>query len=245
MSLTTSAPAPSARRATSGENVSADTAGTASFPSFWFLWELKGWKRCRSLVVSPSTAGTSAAASSSADTGGPALAATAPTSSIPKPASASARPSRTACSGVPLRAPSNIESTVTLTIPAPIGRERSSSRPQSLQLLTRRAYARRECQPVACRLALWGAVYADRRDRQRRHPAALAEARIRLAVGEVAAEEEAGRGRPADEAANQDLSLRPQRHVVGGFEGRAAGGAGAERRSDDAAAAEAGCGVPP
>ncbi len=87
-------------------------------------------------------AGTSAAASSSGATGGPALAATAPTSSISKPASTSARPSATACSGVPLRAPSNIESTVTLTIPAPIGRARSRVRSGELQLLTRRAYAR-------------------------------------------------------------------------------------------------------
>ena len=75
--------------------------------------------------ASPSIAGTSAAASSSAGTGGPLRAATAPTSSISKPASASAIPSATACSGVPLRAPSNIESTVTLTIPAAIGCARS------------------------------------------------------------------------------------------------------------------------
>ncbi len=70
---------------------------------------------------SPATAGTSAAASSAALTGGPLFAATAPTSSISKPASTSASPSATACSGVPLRAPSNIESTVTLTIPAASG----------------------------------------------------------------------------------------------------------------------------
>ena len=62
--------------------------------------------------------GTSLAASSSAATGGPLRAATAPTSSRSKPASTSASPSATACSGVPLRAPAKNESSVTLTIPA-------------------------------------------------------------------------------------------------------------------------------
>ena len=52
-----------------------------------------------------------------AGTGGPLRAATAPTSSMSKPASARAAPSSTARAGVPLRAPSNIESSVTLTIP--------------------------------------------------------------------------------------------------------------------------------
>ncbi len=69
----------------------------------------------------PAIAGTRRAASSAGATGGPLRAATAPTSSMSKPASASATPSAIACSGVPLRAPSNIESVVTLTIPAPSG----------------------------------------------------------------------------------------------------------------------------
>ena len=106
MSLTTTAPAASARRATSGEKVSADTGTPDS--------------------ASPSIAGTSAAASSSGGTGGPLRAATAPTSSMSNPASTSSSPSAIACSGVPLRAPSNIESTVTLTIPAAIGCAKSS-----------------------------------------------------------------------------------------------------------------------
>ena len=89
----------------------------------------------RAAATSPSIAGTSAAASSSALTGGPALAATAPTSSMSKPASTSASPSATACSGVPLRAPSNIESTVTLTIPAASGCARSRVRSASRQLI--------------------------------------------------------------------------------------------------------------
>ena len=119
MSLTACAPAASARRATCGEKVSAEigtpppTEPAAIAPP-----------RAGPLVAaaaSPAIAGTSAAASSSAPTGGPALAATAPTSSMSKPAAASASPSATACSGVPLRAPSNIESTVTLTIPAASG----------------------------------------------------------------------------------------------------------------------------
>ena len=51
-----------------------------------------------------------------------------------KPASTSASPSATACSGVPLRAPSNIESTVTLTIPAASGWVRSRSVSASVQV---------------------------------------------------------------------------------------------------------------
>ncbi len=113
MSLIATAPAVSARRATSGENVSAEIGTPAP--------------------ASPSIAGTSAAASSSAATGGPLRAATAPTSSMSKPASTSASPSATARSGVPLRAPSNIESAVTLTIPAASGCSSSSVRSASRQ----------------------------------------------------------------------------------------------------------------
>src|SRR5215218_4815411 len=131
MSLTMTAPAASARRATAGEKVSAEIDTPISLRGSFVLSERT--KEPRNSAASPSTAGTSAAASSSADTGGPALAATAPTSSISNPASARASPSRTACSGVPLRAPSNIESTVTLTIPAPSGRARSRVRSASLQ----------------------------------------------------------------------------------------------------------------
>src|SRR5262245_8691702 len=108
MSLIAAAPASRAAFATSAENVSAET-GTP-------------------VVASPSSAGARAAISTSGGTGGPLRAATAPTSSMSKPASASALPSRTACSGVPLRAPSNIESSVTLTIPAASGRARSRAR---------------------------------------------------------------------------------------------------------------------
>ena len=72
-------------------------------------------------------AGIRRSTSSAAATGGPERAATAPTSSISKPAATSAIPSAIACSAVPLRAPSYIESTVTLTIPAPIGRTSRSS----------------------------------------------------------------------------------------------------------------------
>src|SRR5215218_5241672 len=138
MSLTTSAPAASARRATSRENVSAEMGGGTSFPESSSPEGGKLWKRPDSAATSLSTVGTSAAASSSTVTGGPALAATAPTSSISKPASASASPSATACSGVPLRAPSNIESTVTLTIPAPIGCARARVRSASLHEVTAR-----------------------------------------------------------------------------------------------------------
>src|SRR5262245_19261156 len=52
-----------------------------------------------------------------------------------KPSEASLMPSSTACSGVALRAPSNIESSVTLTIAAPIGVPSSSSRSPSCQLI--------------------------------------------------------------------------------------------------------------
>ena len=116
MSLTACAPAASARRATSGEKVSAEI-GTPEGTSAAFS---VSWPE-NAALVSPAIAGTSAAASSSALTGGPAFAATAPTSSMSNPASTNASPSATACSGVPLLAPSNIESTVTLTIPAASG----------------------------------------------------------------------------------------------------------------------------
>ena len=107
MSLIATAPASSAPRATSAEKVSAEIGSSVR-------------------STSPTIAGTSRSASSLAGTGGPLRAATAPTSSISNPASASSRPSAIACRGVPLRAPSNIESSVTLTMPAPIGRWRSS-----------------------------------------------------------------------------------------------------------------------
>ena len=74
MSLIATAPASSARRATSGWKVSA----------------LSGTPAPR---ASPSTAGISRAASSSTDTGAPLAAGTAPTSSRSKPGRASARPS--------------------------------------------------------------------------------------------------------------------------------------------------------
>src|SRR5436305_1382439 len=116
MSLIATAPAASAWRATSGENVSAET-GTPTFST------------------SPSIAGTSRPASSSAATGGPLRAATAPMSSISKPASTRRKPSRTACSGVSLRAPSKKESSVTLTIPTPTGRSSPRVRSLSCQIL--------------------------------------------------------------------------------------------------------------
>src|SRR3954452_22282473 len=103
MSLIATAPAVSARSATWVEKVSAEIGTSAA-------------------STSPSIAGTSLAASSSGGTGGPRRAATAPTSSISKPRSARPRPSCTAPSGVPLRAPSKNESSVTLTIPTAIGR---------------------------------------------------------------------------------------------------------------------------
>jgi hypothetical protein len=114
MSLTAIAPESSARRATSTENVSADIGTPDS--------------------ANPSIAGTSAAASSSTPTGGPLRAATAPTSSMSNPSSTSANPSATACSGVTLRAPSNIESAVTLTIPAAAGWSKLSVRSASFQV---------------------------------------------------------------------------------------------------------------
>src|SRR3954453_13738316 len=52
-----------------------------------------------------------------------------------KPASARSRPSAIACSGVPLRAPSNIESTVTLTMPAATGCSRESSLAPNRQII--------------------------------------------------------------------------------------------------------------
>ena len=115
MSLTATAPASSAARATSTEKVSAEIGTPAP--------------------ASPSIAGTSAAASTSGGTGGPLFAATAPTSSMSNPASTSASPSAIACSGVPLRAPSNIESAVTLTIPAASGWARSRLRSARRQLI--------------------------------------------------------------------------------------------------------------
>src|SRR3954452_7089432 len=51
------------------------------------------------------------------------------------PASTSASPSFTACSAVPLRAPSNIESVVTLTIPAPTGCPSSSTLSDNRQFM--------------------------------------------------------------------------------------------------------------
>ncbi len=101
MSLIATAPASSARRATSTEKVSAETGTPAP--------------------ANPSIAGTSAAASASTSTDGPAFAATAPTSSMSNPTRTSSNPSTTARSAVPLRAPSYIESDVTLTIPAAKG----------------------------------------------------------------------------------------------------------------------------
>ena len=106
MSLITAAPAAAAAIATAGSNVSALIG--ASVP-----------------VARPATAGIRRSISSAASTGGPERAATAPTSTISKPRSSSRQPSATACSGVPLRAPEYIESTVTLTMPAPIGSARS------------------------------------------------------------------------------------------------------------------------
>ena len=67
--------------------------------------------------TSPSIAGTSAAASSSAD-GGPLRAATAPHVEHVEAGLDQLQPVGDRLLGVPLRAPSNIESTVTLTIPA-------------------------------------------------------------------------------------------------------------------------------
>ena len=122
MSLTQTAPAASARRATSTWKVSAETGtGAPASPS------PKSSTPSRSAAI-PSIAGISAAHSSSTPTGGPLRAATAPTSSMSKPASTSPMASAIARSGVPLRAPSNIESTVTLTIPA---RHRSRQSPAS------------------------------------------------------------------------------------------------------------------
>ena len=118
MSLMMLAPAFTARRATSGEKVSA-LMGTSV------------------AAARPATAGTRRAASSAAATGAPARAGTAPTSSSSKPASARRNPSATARSGVPLRAPSKNESSVTFTIPAPSGAERSSSRSSSVQEVAR------------------------------------------------------------------------------------------------------------
>ena len=117
MSLTATAPASSAARATSTEKVSALTGTPAP--------------------ASPSIAGTSAAISISGSTGGPLRAATAPTSNMSNPASTSPNPSRTACSGVTLRAPSNIESVVTLTIPAATGCSKLNSRSASFQVTKR------------------------------------------------------------------------------------------------------------
>src|SRR3954447_3850911 len=109
MSLIATAPASRARVATWAWNVSA-LIGTST----------------RS--TSPSIAGISLAASSSAPTGFPARAATAPTSKRSNPASTSRTPSSAARSGVPLRAPSKNESTVTFTIPAASGGGNSSTR---------------------------------------------------------------------------------------------------------------------
>ena len=115
MSLIATAPASSPASATSAEKVSAEMG-----------------RPVRS--ASPAMAGASWARSSAGGTGGPLRAATAPTSSMSNPASARATPSATARSGVPLRAPENIESTVTLTIPAPSGRSSSRVRPVSRQV---------------------------------------------------------------------------------------------------------------
>ena len=98
MSLTATAPAASARRATSTEKVSAEIRHVAVVPH---------WRRA------PRSPGPAPRPRPRPGPAGPLCAATAPTSSMSKPASTSARPSATACSGVPLRAPSNIESTVT------------------------------------------------------------------------------------------------------------------------------------
>src|ERR687898_1169283 len=114
MSFMATAPAASAARPTSAENVSTDTGSRVS-------------------IASLSTAGISLLASSAGGTGGPLRAATAPRSSMSKPAAARPTPSSTACSGVPLRAPSYIESVVTLTIPAPSGRRRSRVPPAIFQ----------------------------------------------------------------------------------------------------------------
>src|SRR4051794_26854710 len=203
MSLTTPAPAPSPRRATCGENVSADT-GT-SRGSFWAL---SAHKEPRNWLTSPSTAGTSAAASSSGGTGGPAFAATPPRSSISKPPSARASPSRTACSGVPLRAPSNIESTVTLTIPAASGRARSRVRSASLQAIARYGSDRAD----AARLRL---------HRSRRDPAR---------AGQLAVSRRRGRLQPG--AGTGAGGLPPGRRR-GGDHVRAAGAAGARGGATD------------
>src|SRR4051794_490485 len=117
MSLIATAPASRARAATWAWNVSA-LIGTST----------------RS--TSPSIAGMSLAASSSAPTGSPARAATAPTSKRSNPASTSRTPSSAARSGVPLRAPSKNESTVTFTIPAASGGGNSSTRSARRQEVT-------------------------------------------------------------------------------------------------------------
>src|SRR3954454_17628133 len=204
MSLTTTAPAASARRATSTENVS---AGTGTSRGSFVVPEPT--KEPRDCVTRPSTAGTSAAASSSAETGGPAFAATAPTSSISKPACASASPSRTACSGVPLRAPSNIESTVTLTIPAPSGRARSRVRSASLQRIARYGSDRAD----AARLRL----HRSRRDPARAGQLALPRRRGRLQPGAGAG----ARGVPPGRCRGRD-HVRPAR--AAGARGGAADG---------------------
>ena len=115
-----------------------------------------------------------------------------------KPASTSASPSATACSGVPLRAPSNIESTVTLTIPAASGCARSRVRSASRQVIVATVAAGTNGTEL-------------RLHRPRRHPArrgglALPRRRGRLLAGPGAR----ARGLPAGRGRGRD-HVRPPR----------------------------------
>ena len=119
MSLIAAAPASRARAATAGEKVSAST----------------GTPAC---AARPATAGTSRAASSSA---GDRRAAAGGDGADVEQVEArvdQGEPVAHRLVGVPLRAPSKNESSVTLTIPAASGGPNSSVRPAICQVVTRR-----------------------------------------------------------------------------------------------------------